>query len=64
MSLQFQILADIVNQERAQRLSPVQERRRTAARLLAQARCRALPSWSSRLLAALDGPATGCCVTA
>ncbi len=64
MSLQVQILADIVNQERAQSLSPAQERRRSAARLLAEARCCTVPSWSSRLLAALDGPATGCCIAA
>jgi hypothetical protein len=64
MSIQVQILADLVNQERAQSLSPVQERRRSAARLLAQTRCCTVPSWSSRLLAALEGPATGCCVAA
>ncbi len=63
MSLQFEILADVVNQERRQAFSPTEEKRRTAARLLAALRCCTQASWSSRLLATLGGRQTACCVT-
>jgi hypothetical protein len=63
MSLQFEILADVVNEERRQAFSPTEEKRRTAARLLAALRCCTQASWSSRLLATLGGRQTACCVT-
>jgi hypothetical protein len=63
MSLQFELLADVVNQERRLAFSPTAERRRSAARLLAALRCCTQASWSSRLLAALGGRPTACCAT-
>jgi hypothetical protein len=63
MSLQFEILADIVNQERARAFSPTEETRRSAARLLAALRCCTQASWNSRIVAALGGRPTVCCVT-
>jgi hypothetical protein len=63
MSLQLEILADVLHRERMGTLSPTDERRRLAAQLLQSLRCCLQPSHTSRLLAALDGPATGCCIT-
>ena len=63
MSLQLALLADLVHRERTQPLSPADVQRRRAARLLAALRCCTDGTAAGRLLAALDGPATGCCVT-
>jgi hypothetical protein len=63
MSLQFELLADVVNQERRLTFSPTAEKRRGAARLLAALRCCTQASWGRRLLAALGGRPTACCAT-
>ncbi len=63
MSLQLQILTDVLQRERSQGLSSAEAKHRGAARLVAALRCCTDGTWSGRLLAALDGPATGCCVT-
>ncbi|MCU0478905.1 MAG: hypothetical protein MUE92_09235 [Chloroflexi bacterium] len=63
MFLQLALLADVVQRERTQPLSPAGANRRRAARLLEALRCCTDGTAAVRLLAALDGPATGCCVT-
>ncbi len=63
MTLQLELLGGVVHRERTQSFSSAEAQRRDAARLLAALRCCADGTWSDRLLAALDGPATGCCVT-
>ncbi len=64
MSLQLEILSDTVHRERMHALSPSDDKRRSAARLLEALQCCTGTSWSSRLRAALDGPAAGCCAAA
>jgi hypothetical protein len=55
--------SDVVNQERRQAFSPSEEKRRSAARLLAALRCCTQASWGSRLRATLTGRQTACCAT-
>ena len=64
MTLQLQILSDVVQRERAEALSPDAVERRRAAHLLAALQCCMRASWGDRLRAAIVGRTTSCCSAA
>jgi hypothetical protein len=64
MTLQIEILSDIVRRERAVDESPQRLERRRMAQLLETIRCCTQASPLGRLRDAFARPAAGCCATA
>jgi hypothetical protein len=61
MTLQAELLADVVRRERELATSPLREERRRMADLVAAMRCCTGPSFVSRVLDALRPSAASCC---
>jgi hypothetical protein len=64
MSIQAEILADMIRDERELALSPAQLERRRLVRALESVGCCTSPSLAARLRSLLDRRATTCCAAA
>jgi len=62
MTLQAELLADVVRRERELATSPLREEHRRMVDLLAELRCCTGPSFAERLLGAVRRPSATCCV--
>ncbi len=61
MSLQVEILSDVIRHERAMNEAPRRMERRQAARILEAIRCCTRPSVGGRFIGLVAGRQAGCC---